>query len=350
MTGIHSDIRPRYTEGMATVAPEPPPAEPRRFSIRVPRPLWIGVAALALVLVAAGLRLGVPVYRQQAAIAKIEILGGQVERHPFGPSWLRRWVDEGRVERFDAVHLVNLADTATHDTDLACLKPFSSITELFLSGTPITDDGMQYIQDLPSLEILNVCGAESISDAGMESLRRLGKLRALILDKTRVTDAGLRSLEHLRELDHLSLKETAVVGTGTSSLHGVRVLSLTRSSVSDEGLLVIRTIPRLKCLILDETAITDDGIAHLGAARSLEALYIARTRITDHGLTYLRGLTGLRTLFVDGTAITDAGLRELSSLKSLKQLSVRETRISDTAVAALQRELPNLLILKYSNN
>ncbi len=224
---------------------DPIAPEPRRFSICLPRPLWIGVAALALLLVAAGLRLGVPVYRQQAAIAKIEILGGQVERHPFGPSWLRKWVDEGRVERFDAVHLVNLADTATHDTDLACL---------------------------------------------------------------------------------------------------------TRSSVSDEGLLVIRTIPRLKCLILDETAITDDGMAHLGAARSLEALYIARTRITDHGLTYLRGLTGLRTLFVDGTAITDAGLRELSSLKSLKHLSVRETRISDTAVAALQRELPNLLILKYSNN
>jgi hypothetical protein len=44
----------------------------RRFSIGLPRPLWIGVTAFLLVVVAIGLHVGVPIDRQHAAIREIE--------------------------------------------------------------------------------------------------------------------------------------------------------------------------------------------------------------------------------------------------------------------------------------
>lgn len=42
MTGIHSDARPRYPDDMSADAPVAP--NPRRFSIRLPRPLWKGMS------------------------------------------------------------------------------------------------------------------------------------------------------------------------------------------------------------------------------------------------------------------------------------------------------------------
>jgi len=44
------------------------PSELGRFSIRLPRPLWIGLLAASLVVVAAGIQFVVPIWRQQAAI------------------------------------------------------------------------------------------------------------------------------------------------------------------------------------------------------------------------------------------------------------------------------------------
>jgi hypothetical protein len=48
----------------------PTPPKPGHHSIRLPRPLWIGVATGVLVIVALSLRFGIPTYRQRAAIGE----------------------------------------------------------------------------------------------------------------------------------------------------------------------------------------------------------------------------------------------------------------------------------------
>jgi hypothetical protein len=50
--------------GMATANPNPMSAAPRRFPIRLPRSLWIGLAAVVLVVVAVGLNSAFPPPRQ----------------------------------------------------------------------------------------------------------------------------------------------------------------------------------------------------------------------------------------------------------------------------------------------
>src|SRR5260221_13290110 len=50
VSGIHSDGRHRYTDGMSATNPVTP--EPRRFSMWMPRPLWVRLATVVLVAVA----------------------------------------------------------------------------------------------------------------------------------------------------------------------------------------------------------------------------------------------------------------------------------------------------------
>src|SRR5438874_2664031 len=95
---------------------------PGRVSIWLPRPLWIGVATIALVIVAVGLRIGMPIYRQQVVIQEIEQLGGKIESRHAGPQWLRDRLGYERAELLDEVFSVSLSDTRATDATVARLN------------------------------------------------------------------------------------------------------------------------------------------------------------------------------------------------------------------------------------
>ena len=98
---------------------DPMPSEPRRFSIDLPRPLWIGVATLAIFVVAVGLQFGLPIYRQQAAIQEIERIGGKVVTQDSCPEWLRAKLGDQRTRLFDEITKVRLDDTQATDVTLS---------------------------------------------------------------------------------------------------------------------------------------------------------------------------------------------------------------------------------------
>jgi hypothetical protein len=103
---------------MSTEDANPTISTSRRFSIRVPRPLWIGLAAVVVVVAGVGIRVGVPVYRQHMAIREIERLKGIVTTKKGGPEWLRGWVGDPRMTMLDHVTDVNLAMTEITDDGL----------------------------------------------------------------------------------------------------------------------------------------------------------------------------------------------------------------------------------------
>src|SRR5258708_4395822 len=98
MTGIHTRARRGYSGGMA--APDSITPNPRRFSIRLPRPLWIGLATAALVVIAGILRVVIPAYRQQVAIREIRRNRGEVPTERAGPEWLRDSLGDERMKVF----------------------------------------------------------------------------------------------------------------------------------------------------------------------------------------------------------------------------------------------------------
>ena len=75
-------------------------------------------------------------------------------------------------------------------------------------------------------------------------------------------------------------------------------------------------------------------------------LNLSRSKITDAGLLHLKGLTSLQTLSLYRTQVTDAGLVHLTGLTSLKSLDLRGTKVTDAGVADLQKVVPNCKITK----
>src|SRR5436190_1089315 len=106
---------------------------PRRFSIRLPRPLWIGVAAGVLIAATIGLRVGLPICKQRAAIQEIQRLGGRVVARPRGPEWLRSRAGEERMKIICDVTEVWLSKKHATDATLTRLKGLTHLQELWLN-------------------------------------------------------------------------------------------------------------------------------------------------------------------------------------------------------------------------
>jgi hypothetical protein len=135
-----------------------------------------------------------------------------------------------------------------------------------------------------------------------------------------VTDAGLEHLKGLTRLRGLAIVEAKATGVGLEPLKGMA---------------------QLQTLDFDLTPITDVGLKYLKGLRHLQLLHLGRTKVTDAGLEHLKVLTQLRTLDLWDTQVTDAGLEHLKGLRQLETLSLKRTRVTDGGVKRLQQALPN---------
>jgi hypothetical protein len=117
--------------------------EIRRSLIRLPRPLWIGLAATFLIVAAIGLGVGLPIWRQQVAIRDMERMKGIVTTTKGGPEWLRDFLGDERMKTMDDVTEVNLAMAEITDGNLRDVAEFKDLTTLNLARTSVTDAGLE---------------------------------------------------------------------------------------------------------------------------------------------------------------------------------------------------------------
>src|SRR5262249_2624686 len=89
------------------------------------------------------------------------------------------------------------------------------------------------------------------------------------------------------------------------------------------------------------TKVSDNDLVHLEKLVKLRRLSLVGTPITDAGLDHLKGLTELKRLYLVDTKVGDAGLERIKDLKGLEVLSLVGTQVSDSAVDTI-KELPNL--------
>jgi hypothetical protein len=270
---------------MASDAPNHSPPEPRRFSIWLPRPLWIGVAAVVLALAGVGARFGLPLLRKQLAVTAMEQAGVRVTTVKGGPDWLRRWAGDERMRPFDEVRGAEFLDDEFTDGDLALLRATPELDFLSISSAEVTDAGLHHVAELRLLESLSLYRTQ-VSDAGLVCLRQLPRLQWLELGRAGVTSAGL---EHLK------------------GLTGLRELTLCDTPVGDDGLKHLSGLTNLRRLDLRHTNVTDSGLRHLCGLTNLEALDLSHTQVGDIGIAHLMTLKNLRILRLDETEVTSIG-------------------------------------------
>ena len=139
---------------------DPQTPERRRSSFGLPRPFWIGVVTLVVFAFAAGLRFGVPLYRERVAFRELQEFGPNWEMSTRGPEWLQKYTSLG-----DVVIRIDLNDTNVADKDLVRLRELASLEVVSLDRTHVTD-------------------------AGVTHLKAMKNLRGLSLNQTKLTDGG----------------------------------------------------------------------------------------------------------------------------------------------------------------
>jgi hypothetical protein len=140
-------------------------------------------------------------------------------------------------------------------------------------------------------------------------------------------------------------------------------LSLWGTPVSDDEMVYVELLKRLRFLNLSGTNVTDRGIARLAGIPSLEELILGDTfyydgsgdlsltnarnyrrvrgiRLTDKSLSKIKALPNLRLLNLRGTAVSDAGLAHLKDARGLRHINLVETTITDRGLAYLYQRLP----------
>lgn len=298
---------------------------------------------------------------QRDAVAAIRAVGGTVEYDfqysfardyrdsrgkPSAPVWLRRRLGD---EYFQEVTAVQLDHFYLDDDALAAIAALDRLEELSITGSMITDAGMEKLARLRELRSLTLIRNPNVTDDGFKHLVPLKKLR--VLKVTRITDDGLQHLRGMTEMETLNLKSSRVTGTGLVHLARMSKLKKLLTPAHCEDLAHLSALASLEELYLYRTGKpgATDCLSHLAVLKQLRVLSLGGDLCSDAGLASLAGLKNLRTLTIGGDRLTDAGLVHLPALTGLKELTIYRAKITDSGLATL-KALPQLQSLDLTES
>ena len=109
----------------------------------------------------------------------------------------------------DFVSGLFLSGTQWTDQLIQNLLPLRSLEDLGLRGAKVTSAGLAHLSGFPNLEKIRLY-LTSVDDDGMIDLGRMSKLRLVDVASTQITDAGLGHLMELPNLEQLDVSSTTV--------------------------------------------------------------------------------------------------------------------------------------------
>ena len=140
------------------------------------------------------------------------------------------------------------------------------------------------------------------------------------------------------------------------------VLDLKGTQITDDALTHLTDLPKLQVLWLGGSVktdteptlfhahFTDAAVDPVAKLSTLKLLSLARTDIGDEGVKKLPALTNLEILFLLGTNVTDASVEPLSQMQSLQELYLEETAITPEGVSKLRAALPDTKIMSSGDD
>jgi hypothetical protein len=265
--------------------------------------------------------------------------------------------------------------------------PFTSHEAVVVSGKliePQTD-----VENSPQRVVVEaVFGADDpMTDAQWDRFCRWFPATSRLEIGCPFNDEQLRFLKHMRNLNLLRLfadEQQTPPFTGEGLIHlrsmpRLRAVELHNVRLSEKGKEALGRLDNIRCLVLggaaengDErwrpdanndvlahlsgltrlenlnvTNVTDAGLVHLRKLPSLHYLTLSDAAVTDDGLRHLAGL-GIRRLYLFHSKISDRGIVHLARLPELRELSLSGTKVTEAAIPDLQK-LKNLRSLDLTN-
>jgi Leucine-rich repeat (LRR) protein len=252
------------------------------------------------------------------------------------------------------------------DESLRVVGQLPRLEKLHISGMGFTAKGVEHLFDLKALQVLSLSAPE-LDDSYLKQFAKLKSLRHLSWSfHNNVTMSGLKALNEVPALEDLNAKQVRQDNSGLdlSGLKNLKDLTLgmcVQAKVGDKyirrydafrdsDLACLSGLTNLEWLSLAGPGIGDDGVRHLAPLMNLEILSIEGSpNLTDNALKYLAGMRKLRSLDIYNSRITEAGLAHLYPLKGLNSVRIKTASpISRPAIARLRTELPSLQTLEIS--
>lgn len=203
----------------------------------------------------------------------------------------------------------------------------------------------QLVENSAGLRTLE-CSLTPVGDGLCEKLAETHRqLRAIRLLGCRITDKSAKSFAKLPQLEHLVVGISPLGDEFAMGLKGasIKILSITDSEITDEGIAHLAELPNLTELNLGSTRLTRRAATKLATLKSLKVLSIHGPGIDDDFIIDFARTATISDLSLNGSKVSARSLEALSKNKSLKRLSIMDVAtISDSQIAAFQRLRPDV--------
>lgn len=231
-------------------------------------------------------------------------------------------VHQGRVSDAGLANLaccqhlecVNLMGTRTGDGAIRALIGNPLVRQLY-SGNEVTDAGLALLHDFPVFKTWQ--GGETLM-----ALMAFGAQPNCLLLRGSFTDRGLAGLVGLDGLFALNLDDgkLAVTAGGLKPLAELPNLGWLAFDATDEAMIHIGVMPRLRFLMCQDTVAGDEGFVALSRSQSIEYIWGRRCHnLTGRGFAALSAMPCLRGLSVSCKNVDEAALSALPRFRALRE-------------------------------
>ncbi|HEY4313096.1 MAG TPA: M56 family metallopeptidase [Pirellulales bacterium] len=200
-----------------------------------------------------------------------------------------------------------------------------SLQELYLDSVELHEQTLTALKRLKDLRKLGLGSVGVVGDAALQKLVAFEQLTQVSLTGSGLSDDGLAKFANLHALEILNLPDSKITGTGLAGLANLkqlRTLTLSDSPFNDEGFQLLRRLPTLEWLYLGKTMITDQGLNAIGMLPNLRMLNLDDANITVDGLIKLSDLKRLSYISAVGMKVSDAEMARLRAALPKTQISV----------------------------
>ena len=218
-----------------------------------------------------------------------------------------------------------------------------------LSLTHIGDRSFRFINKMKNLKFLALYSVGEFTDIGLQKLQNLDKLEILNISSTRIGNKSLKFISSkIKNLWNLQISghfdDTGCRDIG--KLTKLAVLYLDSDRITGKVLKKLKKLNSLACLRLSCKKIRAEDFLSFTQFPNLTSLQISICE-NDEGILYLKNCAKLKTLIIRCRQITGKGLKKIYKL-GLEHVSLSGDK-GEISLVFVEKKLPTLKRLSLRN-
>lgn len=234
------------------------------------------------------------------------------------------------IATLQTVNEMEIVATRMTNAGLASIARMQNLQVLHLECTAMaTDDGLRALATLPKLRHLRLAG--QFTNRGLAFLAAAPSLKVMWLETPRATEQGLQSLTQLQSLERLCVPWLDQITDQSidclKSMSKLKALGVGDAWSADGGMESLASLTNLEALaVKGGPNLTDNGLRPLAGMPKLRALEIYHSRITEQGLAYLSACKKLDSIRIQSSApISQQAIARLKTeLPSVQTLDISQ--------------------------